>query len=100
MSTFYHGTQTKFVLGTSPYYAQQMPTGKTAGTRGQDKVQTLAVVEPETKYHAQDNLPSLDVDLKQIKKVAAADVVNSLAARVKKPPRAKRVRIAASSIPP
>ena len=91
MSTFYHGSRTKFVLGTSPYYAQQLDVKKQTNPLT-ETVQTNLVVEPETKYHAKENLPALDVDLKNIKKVAAADVVKDLGERVKPKGRAKRAK--------
>jgi len=91
MSTFYHGSRTKFVLGTSPYYAQQLDVKKQTNPLT-ETVQTNLVVEPETKYHEKENLPTLDVDLKNIKKVAAADVVKDLGERVKPKGRAKRAK--------
>ena len=89
MSTFYFGDRTRFVLGTSPYYVQEVNARKQENELTAVP-QSNAIVEPRVQYHEREDLPPLEVNLAPIKKEAARDVVKILDERVA--PKARKAR--------
>eukprot|EP00666_Eupelagonemidae_sp_cell4sb_P007614 gene7614-21255_t len=81
MSTFYFGTKTKFVLGTNPYYVQQMGVKKEANPLTAVP-QSNELVEPKVKFHDREDLPALPVDMVTLKRAAKQDVVKIVEARL------------------
>ena len=91
MSTFYFQNAPEFVLGTSPYYVQQVSVKKQENPlTAVPASMASGLDEKKVQYHDKEELPPLDVDLSGIKKSAAEKIVRVLNDRVPKPKTRKK----------